>query len=131
MMRTALRPRRRRRIAFLLRDLEVISQRQLQRVDDVGKSGKYFGVGFFSRMFVPRSVRRVIHPSRALKRAVTPKFVKRARHAMHPVGNAVYGLERSSNTKRRTPLPKAPVYMHGSCPVRHRTPGAAARCRNS
>jgi len=86
-------------------------------------------VGFFSRMFVPRSVRRAMHPVRTAKRAVTPKAVKRAQRAMHPVDNAVYGFQRSLNTKRRKSGSSA-VYRHGSCPVKHRTPAAAAKCRN-
>ncbi len=84
-------------------------------------------MGFLSRLFIPRGVRRVMHPGRAVKRAVTPKAVKRARRAMHPVSNAVYGVERSLNTKPR-PKSKAPVYRHGTCPVNHRTPEAAAQC---
>jgi hypothetical protein len=62
------------------------------------------GVGFLSRLLVPRSVRRAMRPGRAVKRAVTPKAVKRAQRAMHPVSNAIYDVERSLNTKRR---PKA------------------------
>ncbi len=88
-------------------------------------------MGFFSRMFVPRGVRRAMHPRRAVKRAVTPKSVKRAQRAMHPISNAAYSLERSLNTKPRRRASKAPAYTHGSCPVQHRIPGAAARCRNS
>ncbi len=65
-------------------------------------------VGFFSRMFVPRGVRRAMHPGRAAKRAVTPKSVKRARRAMHPISNAAYSLERSLNTKPRRRASKAP-----------------------
>jgi len=73
-----------------------------------------------------------MHPGRAVKRAITPKVVKKARRAMHPVDNAKYSVERSiatslrSGSKRR----KAPVYRHGNCPVRHRTAQAAARCPN-
>jgi len=58
-------------------------------------------VGFFSRMFIPRSVRRAAHPGRAVKRAVTPRPVKRVRRAMSPWDNAVYGVQRSLNTKPR------------------------------
>jgi hypothetical protein len=86
-------------------------------------------MGFFTRMLVPRSVRRATHPGRAVKRAVTPKSIKRAKRALHPVDNAIYGVERSLNTKRRQ-SGRAAVYRHGSCPVKHRTPEAAARCRN-
>lgn len=87
------------------------------------------GVGFFSRLFVPRSVRRAMHPVRSAKRAVTPKAIKRARRALHPVDNAVYGMQRSLNTKRRKGT-GSQVYQHGSCPVKHRTPAAVAKCRN-
>ncbi|MDT7709957.1 MAG: hypothetical protein QOG20_5564 [Pseudonocardiales bacterium] len=86
-------------------------------------------VGFFTRMFVPRSVRRAMHPVRTAKRAVTPKAVKRAQRAMHPLDNAVYGFERSLNTKRRKSSPSS-VYGHGACPVKHRTAAAADKCRN-
>jgi hypothetical protein len=85
-------------------------------------------MGFFSRLLVPRGVRRAMHPARTVKRAITPKPIKRARRAMHPVSNAIYAVERSLNTNRR---PKAPVYRHGTCTVKHRTPEAAARCHRS
>lgn len=49
-------------------------------------------MGFFSRLFVPRSVRRAMHPGRAVKRAVTPKAVRKASRALHPVDNAVYSM---------------------------------------
>jgi hypothetical protein len=80
-------------------------------------------------MFVPRSVRRAAHPVRTVKRNVTPKTVKKARRAMSPVDNAVYGFTRSLNTKPRAHSSK-PVYNHGNCPVNHRTQAAAAKCRN-
>ena len=96
-------------------------------------------MGFLSRLLVPRKVRRAVHPVRAVKRAATPKVVKKATRAMHPIDNAVYAVERSaapslrSSGKRRAAGRRsggAPVYRHGSCPVAHRTPEAAARCRN-
>ena len=51
-------------------------------------------MGFLSRLLVPRSVRRAVHPVRAVKRAATPKVVKKATRAMHPLDSAVYGAER-------------------------------------
>jgi hypothetical protein len=81
-------------------------------------------------MFVPCSVRRAMHPGRALKRAVTPKAAKKAQRAMHPVSNAIYDAERSMNTKRR-PTSKSPVYHHGTRTMSHRTPEAAAKCRRT
>jgi hypothetical protein len=89
------------------------------------------GVGFISRLLVPRSVRRAIHPGRAVKRAVTPKVVKKASRAMHPIDNAVYSVERSVATSIRSGRKrKTPVYRHGRCPVSHRSPEAGAKCRN-
>lgn len=51
-------------------------------------------MGFLSRLLIPRSVRRAMHPVRTVKRAATPKAVKKARRALHPVDNIVYGAER-------------------------------------
>jgi hypothetical protein len=85
-------------------------------------------VGFLSRLFIPRGVRRAMHPARTLKRAATPKSIKRARRALHPIDNAVYSFERSLNTKRSR-RSTAAIYRHGACPVKHRTPEAAGRCR--
>jgi hypothetical protein len=89
-------------------------------------------MGFLSRLFIPRKVRRAVHPGRAVRRAVTPKVVKRATRAMHPVENAVYSVQRSVATQIRSGGKKgrAPVFRHGSCPVKHRSADAAARCRN-
>jgi hypothetical protein len=89
-------------------------------------------MGFLTRLLVPRSVRRAVHPGRAVKRAVTPKVVKRARRAMHPLDNAKYSIERSIATSLRSGRRKgrSPVYRHGNCPVNHRSPEAAERCRN-
>lgn len=86
-------------------------------------------MGLFSRVFVPRSIRRAIHPVRTVKRAATPKSIKKARRALHPMSNAVYQAERSLNTKPRRRQPTKPVYHHGSCSINHRTPEAAAKCR--
>ena len=89
-------------------------------------------MGFFSRLFIPRSVRRAAHPGRAVKRAVTPKVVKKASRAMHPIDNAAYSVQRSvATTIRSGRKHKTPVFRHGSCPVRHRSAEAAARCKNS
>lgn len=58
-------------------------------------------MGFISRLVVPRSVRRAIHPVRTVKRAATPPAVKQAQHALHPIDNAVYRVERSLRAKHR------------------------------
>lgn len=59
-------------------------------------------MGFLSRLLIPRSVRRATHPVRTVKRAVTPKPVKKVRRAMHPIDNAVYSMERSVSTSIRS-----------------------------
>ena len=60
-----------------------------------------------------------------------PKAVKKATRAMHPIDNAVYSAQRSVATSVRSGRKgKARVYRHGNCPVHHRTPEAATRCRN-
>jgi len=89
-------------------------------------------MGFFTRLLIPRSVRRAVHPGRAVKRAVTPKAIKKARRALHPIDNAKYSLERSIATSLRSGRKKrkAQVYRHGNCPIRHRSLQAASRCRN-
>ena len=86
-------------------------------------------MGFLSRMLVPRTVRRAVHPVGAVKRAVTPAPIKKARRALNPINNAVYGLERSLTTKTRS-RGKAPAFNQGSCQINHRTPQVAAKCRN-
>jgi hypothetical protein len=95
-------------------------------------------MGFITRLLVPRKVRRAVHPVRAVKRAATPKPIKKARRALHPIDSAVYSLERSLTTKpRKRGRPtnaskskgKAAVFNHGSCSVNHRTAAAAAKCR--
>jgi hypothetical protein len=87
-------------------------------------------MGFLTRLLIPRSIRRAAHPGRAVKRAITPKAVKRARRAMHPVSNAVYSVERSLNAKKPS-ASRAPTYHHGTCTVNHRSPEAAAKCRRT
>jgi len=58
-------------------------------------------MGFPSRLLVPRRGRRAMHPVRAAERAVTPKVVKQAGRALHPVDNAIYGAERQVITSLR------------------------------
>jgi hypothetical protein len=92
-------------------------------------------MGFLSRLLVPRRVRRAMHPARTVRRAATPKSVKKARRPLHPVDNVVYCAERQvitslrSGRKRRRKSP-SPVFQHGNCPVAHRSPEAAGKCRN-
>jgi hypothetical protein len=61
--------------------------------------------------------------------------VRKARRGLHPVDSIVYGAVRQVITslrsgRKRRRKGRAPVYRHGSCPVAHRSPEAAAKCRN-
>jgi hypothetical protein len=101
-------------------------------------------MGFLSRLFVPRKVRRALHPVRSAKRvvrkAVVPKTVRRATYAASQLANPVsavkyHGIERPLASALRGGSSKqstAPglVYRHGNCAVKHRSPEAANRCRN-
>ena len=66
-------------------------------------SCKFSAMGFLSRLFVPRKVRRALHPVRSAKRvvrkAVVPKAVRRATYAASQLANPVsavkyHGIER-------------------------------------
>jgi hypothetical protein len=50
------------------------------------------------------------------KRSVTPKAVKKARRALHPVDNAVYSMQRSAATAIRSGRKKSkgPVFRHAN-----------------
>lgn len=101
-------------------------------------------MGFLSRLFIPRGVRRAMHPVRSAKRvvrkAVVPKSMRRASYAASQIANPLGALKyhaverplttalRSGSTNRSTA--PAPVYRHGKCAVKHRSPEAARRCRN-
>ena len=100
-------------------------------------------MGFLSRALVPRKVRRAAHPVRAAKRAVrnaiVPKTVRQVTYTVKQVANPIsalkyHAVERPLMTALRSgsgrKLSPSPVYRHGACPVKHRTPEAAARCRN-
>ncbi len=53
----------------------------------------------FMRGFLPRPVRRAIHPVRStagsLKRRATPKPIRKIQYARHPVGTATTALGRA------------------------------------
>lgn len=54
----------------------------------------------FLRGFLPRPARRALHPVRStagsIKRRATPKPVRRAQYARHPVGTATTALGRKA-----------------------------------
>jgi hypothetical protein len=101
-------------------------------------------MGFLSRLFIPRKVRRALHPirsaKRAVRKAVVPKSVRRVTYAASQIANPIsmvkyHAIERPLTTALRSgskkrPAAPAPVYRHDKCPVTHRSPEAAKRCRN-
>ena len=83
---------------------------------------------------MPLRAGRAKTPGRAIKRTGTPRPIKRAQQKLRPIDNLKYSIERSIATSLRSGLKKkgiSRVYRHGNCPVNHRTPEAAARCRNA
>jgi hypothetical protein len=63
-------------------------------------------MGFLSRLLVRQSVRRATHPVRTVRRAVTPKSVKRARRALHPVSSCDVAADRPGRSTVGRPTPE-------------------------
>jgi len=87
-------------------------------------------MGFFSRLPVPRGMRRATHPEQAVAQAAAPEAVEVADHAPDPASNghsvppsAAAPIEPAANGQ-------AGVWHHDNCKVNHRSPEAAAKCRN-
>ncbi len=59
----------------------------------------------FLRGFLPRPVRRVIHPVRSatgsMKRRITPKPIRKVLYARHPVGTATTMIGRRARRSLR------------------------------
>ncbi len=57
----------------------------------------------FRRGFLPRPVRRAMHPVRStawsIKRQVTPKPIRKLQYARHPIGTATTAAGRSVRRK--------------------------------
>jgi len=83
-------------------------------------------MGFFSRLPVPRGMRRATHPEPAVAAAVVPEAVEVAHHAPHAADNG----HSAAATIQAEANGSAGVFRHGDCPVNHRSAEAAARCRN-
>lgn len=68
----------------------------------------------FLRRAIPKPARRVMHPVSSARRAATPKPIKKAMRATHPVGaaqtkaeDAAFGLFKTRKRNRRTPAPQS------------------------
>jgi hypothetical protein len=87
-------------------------------------------MGFFSRLPVPRGMRRAMHPGQAATPAVAPGAVEVAHHAPRAADNGHSVRHPVATTAQAEANGKAGVWRHGDCPVNHRSAEAAAKCRN-
>ena len=87
-------------------------------------------MGFFSRLPVPRGMRRATHPEPPAAPAMAPEAVEVAHHAPHPASNGHSARQPTAANIQPGANGKDGVWRHGDCPVNHRSPEAAAKCRN-
>ena len=85
-------------------------------------------MGFFSRLPVPRGMRRATHPEQAVAQAAAPEVVEVANHAPDPASNG-HSAPPSAATIESAANGQAGVWHHDNCKVNHRSPEAAAKCR--
>jgi hypothetical protein len=85
-------------------------------------------MGLFSRLPVPRGLRRATHPEPAV--AVAPEAVEVAHHAPQAASNGHSAQQSAAATIPAGANGKDGVFRHGDCPVNHRSAEAAAKCRN-
>ena len=86
-------------------------------------------MGFFSRLPIPRGMRRAAHTEPAVTQAAAPEAVEVANGALHPASNG-HPVQASAATIPAGANGKDGVFRHGDCPVNHRSAEAAAKCRN-
>jgi hypothetical protein len=88
-------------------------------------------MGFFSRLPVPRGMRRATHPEQAVAQAAVPEAVEVANGALHPAGGAAPVAQAPvAATIESAANGSAGVWHHDDCKIKHRSPEAAAKCRN-
>ena len=87
-------------------------------------------MGFFSRLPVPRGLRRAAHPEPTAAPAATPEAIDAAHHAPHAADNGHAVQHSAAATIQAEANGNAGVFRHGDCPVSHRSAEAAAKCRN-
>ena len=88
-------------------------------------------MGFFSRLPVPRGMRRATHPEHAVAQAAAPEAVEVANGALHPAGAAAPAMPSpAAATIESAANGQTGVWRHDNCKVNHRSPEAAAKCRN-
>ena len=88
-------------------------------------------MGFFSRLPIPRGMRRATQAERTVAQAAAPETVEVASGAPHPAGGAAHVMP-SPATVTIEPAANGStgVFHHDNCKVNHRSAEAAAKCRN-
>jgi len=86
-------------------------------------------MGFFSRLPVPRGMRRAARPETAAT-PTAPEAVEVAHHAPQAASNGHPVQHSAAATIQAEANGKDGVWRHGDCPVNHRSAEAAAKCRN-
>jgi hypothetical protein len=87
-------------------------------------------MGFFSRLPIPRGMRRATHPEHAVAQAAAPEAVEVANGAPRPAVGAAHVMPSTAATIEPTANGTPGVWHHDNCKINHRSPEAAAKCRN-
>jgi hypothetical protein len=87
-------------------------------------------MGFFSRLPIPRGMRRATHPEHAVAQAAAPEAVEVANGAPRPAVGAAHVMPSTAATIEPTANGSPGVWHHDNCKINHRSPEAAAKCRN-
>ena len=87
-------------------------------------------MGFFSRLPIPRGMRRATHPEHAVAQAAAPEAVEVANGAARPAVGAAHVMPSTAATIEPTANGSPGVWHHDNCKINHRSPEAAAKCRN-
>ena len=87
-------------------------------------------MGFFSRLPVPRVMRRAAHTEHAATQAAAPEAVEVASGAPRAASNGHSAPASAAATIESAANGQAGVWHHDDCKVNHRSAEAAAKCRN-
>ena len=88
-------------------------------------------MGFLCRLPIPRGMRRTAHPEHAVTPAAAPEAVEVANGAPHPGVAAAHVMpSAAAGTIEPAANGSTGVWHHDNCKVNHRSPEAAAKCRN-
>jgi hypothetical protein len=87
-------------------------------------------MGFFSRLPVPRVMRRAAHTEHAATQAAAPEAVEVANGAPRAASNGHSAPASAAATIESAANGQAGVWHHDDCKVNHRSAEAAAKCRN-